>query len=388
MAPSPAPRPFMGVGTVIAIVIAKIAAGISAYEAGGPAMVLAVVDLLVATFGMWWAEQRDAIAVRVLLGVQLVFAAVMLVITGGEGFLITMPLASMAVLFLAPRVALALVFVLVVLFVAVISAEYPIEIAARASLSFASAIGFVWAFSQLMVRERSARSEVERLLGDLSEAHAQLAAQMKEIELLAAAGERNRIAREIHDGLGHTLSVASIQLEAARSETAPAERIARVQGVLREGLGELRRSVSMLRDGDPRGRAFPDAIAGLVRDSETPSCTATFTIEGEPRLVPAALGFTLYRSAQEALTNARKHAGAQHVAVELVYAASEVSLSVRDDGRGTGPIVRGNGLVGLAERAALVGGTLRVERAPQRGVVLRVALPLSRVDEVESEVMA
>ena len=373
-----APLPYMEAGTLAAILLAKLPAAVVAFREGWGVLAVALVDLVLSSLGMVWAEPRGAKALRPMLAAQYVLALALLWMTRDDGFLVVMPLVSMGVFFLPTAMALGIALTLLAAIAAIAAAYYPPGTAMQASFAVAASVGFVWIFSRLMVRERAARGEVERLLADLSDANERLGSQMHEIERLAAAAERGRIAREIHDGLGHTLTVARIQLEAAQSDAQPSERITRVRELLGEGLGELRRSVSLLREDDPRASAFLDAITKLVHDAETPACKVRFTLEGEVRAVPAAVGFTLYRGAQEALTNVRKHAGATEVDVTLAFDDDAVRLCVSDDGKSDAALAAGNGLAGLAERAALVGGAIEAKRASaSAGVELRLSIPLA-----------
>jgi signal transduction histidine kinase len=189
------------------------------------------------------------------------------------------------------------------------------------------------------------------------------------------------VAREIHDTLGHSLTVMHVQLEAARAmlgrdpERALAA-IARAQGIAEEGLAEVRRSVAMLRASPLEGRPLASAIARLVEDARATGLEARLAVEGEARPLAPPKEFALYRAAQEALTNVRKHARARRVEVRLAY-GGEVMLEIADDGEGTQPEGdrTGFGLLGLRERVALVGGTVSVESRPGRGFRLAVELP-------------
>ena len=232
----------------------------------------------------------------------------------------------------------------------------------------------LWAFG-LTRREYLLRAEqAEQALEQARRAHA--------AETQAAAlAERARIAREIHDVLAHSLAAVSVNLQAAegllgelpgdRPELAKAiECVERAGAFTREGLAEARRAILALRDGGdgvsalaPRPLAEQLAdLAGQYRaDGDTP---VEFTVTGDPRPVGAEVRLTVYRTAQEALTNARKHAPGQPVTVALEFSPSQVTVDIRNPlppagaarplaGAGTG-----YGLVGLKERAALGGGSL------------------------------
>lgn len=383
---APAARPrFVGAGTIAATVVVVALAGVASALASSTAsmalfgiVVASAAYLALATAGMAWAERRDPDKVAVVLLVQVPLVIAVLALSEGRGFLIAMPLVSTAVLFLRLSTALALVAALIASFAAIVARQYSVAVSLQSCVGFTSAAAFVVVFSRLMRRERTARAEVERLLGDLRRANEQLAEYVTQVEELATTKERNRIAREVHDGLGHTLTVATVQLEAARTEVGDATvgaRLERVQQILREGLGELRRSVSMLRVSPSSPQAFAKAIAELVEGSSESGPPVRLVTEGAPRPLPGAVGFTLYRAAQEALTNARRHASARAVTVHLVYTKEKVVLRVEDDGEGAGTLTLGNGLAGLRERVALVGGSVAIDTARGEGMRVEVEVP-------------
>jgi signal transduction histidine kinase len=187
---------------------------------------------------------------------------------------------------------------------------------------------------------------------------------------LTAAAERNRLARDIHDSLGHHLTAISIQLEKVAAFT---ERDAAVAG---QALADARRSV---------GRALEDVrtSVGTLREPARlvhalgDLAGVELRVEGEERDTGQATVTALYRAAQEAVTNARRHGRADHVTVTLTFGALDTRLVVADDGRGFDPAApqRGFGLLGLRERAALLGGTVTVDSAPGTGTRVSVILP-------------
>lgn len=198
----------------------------------------------------------------------------------------------------------------------------------------------------------------------------------------AALAERTRIARELHDVLAHSLAGLTIQLEAARALLSngsdPARALAHVErahhlGV--EGLAEARQAVAALREDQP---PLVDRLRGLV-DSRAEG--VTFVVTGTARDLPPEVALTLYRSAQEALTNAARHAPGAAVRVELGYADDAMTLVVVDqyaDGQ-TPPHAPptshgGYGLIGMRERAELTGGTVRAGPAGN-GWRVQVRLP-------------
>jgi signal transduction histidine kinase len=243
---------------------------------------------------------------------------------------------------------------------------------------FSVAVLFTLVFTQIAVSAEKARGEVERLAGELKMANEKLREHATQAEELAATRERNRLAREIHDGLGHCLTVVHVQLEAARSTLGrepdrAASAIEKAQSMNHLALQEVRRSVSALRSSPLQGRPLEEALRQLVAENSAAGLVTDLTILGEARELPPPAASALYRAAQEGLTNARKHARPSEARVTLDFrAADRVCLTVADNGQGAGEVTEGFGLIGLRERAQLLGGTVAVRTAPGDGFALIV----------------
>ncbi len=243
--------------------------------------------------------------------------------------------------------------------------------------------GFVFfaAVSLMAARQREERERAERLLAELEKAHRQLREYARRVEELAVAEERNRLAREIHDSLGHHLTVASVQLEAARGLLAvdPAQaraQIEKAQRSVKEALREVRRSVRALRPGKLEREPLAQSLRAMIEEFEaTTALPVEFKVEGEEQRLSPAAELTLYRAAQEALTNVQKHAHASRVEMALCFAPHEVTLTVADNGVGAKEAGEGFGLRGLRERAELLGGSLTAENRAEGGFELRISLP-------------
>ena len=129
----------------------------------------------------------------------------------------------------------------------------------------------------------------------------------------------------------------------------------------KEGLAEVRRSVAALRASPTDSRPLPEALAKLVEQWDVGDTLTELEVDGEPRQLSSQADLTIYRAAQEALTNVGKHAHASHVVLKLDYReGTRVCLSVKDDGTGSGNPEGGFGLLGIRERAQLLGGDVRV----------------------------
>ncbi len=242
-----------------------------------------------------------------------------------------------------------------------------------------AAAAFVVAFSRLMAGERAAREHVERLATELEAANAKLVDNAARIESLATIAERNRIARDIHDGLGHCLTVVNMQLEAARKllpgePQRALECAERAQAMTRQGLDEVRRSVAVLRDADDGVPLF-DAIREIASVCRSDGLAVDLSLHGEPRALAQPIRTALYRTAQEALTNTRRHAEASVAKVRLAFDREDISLEIQDDGKGTGDASGGFGLLGIRERVQQVGGSVEVRTAPGAGFTVSVRVP-------------
>ncbi len=247
-------------------------------------------------------------------------------------------------------------------------------------------------------RAEAAEQTSQRLLDELREAHAQLQAYADRVEALTLAEERNRLAREMHDTLGHRLTVAAVQLEgaqklAARDPDRAARMIGTVHGQVVEGLGELRRTVAALREPENGGASKQPALVDALRELAANFAQATSLelhldlADDLPPLSPEHHR-ALYRAAQESLTNVQRHARASQVWLSLNHRNGEapptLTLTVRDNGIGLMKNQRdGFGLRGLQERAARLGGTFSVEPQPNAGVAstFSVPLPTGRVNQ-------
>jgi len=225
----------------------------------------------------------------------------------------------------------------------------------------------------LLLREQRARAE-------LAAANAQLRDYAAQAEQLATTQERNRVARDIHDGLGHHLTVVQKLVEAARSllpaDPERAETIlGKAQQQAEDALAEVRRSVAALREPRPTP-PLAEALRDLAAETSAAGVPTRLVLTGPVRVLPADREEVLFRAAQEGLTNVRKHAHAASARLVLAYGQDVVRIAVSDDGVGAEEAVgKGFGLVGLRERAAGLGGHLDVRTAPGQGLSLHLEVP-------------
>ena len=240
-----------------------------------------------------------------------------------------------------------------------------------AALIYFAGFYFFAIFARSLTEAREAEAEIKRL-------YDQLQTYAQQAEDLAVMEERTRMAREMHDTVGHRLTVAAVQLEAAgKLIRQDPERAQEVVGVVREqvvqALEDLRRTVAALRSPVEEDLPLATALQRLVRTfAEAAGMTVTLTLPDDlPPDLPAVYRKALYRAAQEALTNVQKHAHASHAWMKLQSSGDEITLIVEDDGVGfgakAGEGANGFGLQGLQERARALGGDFRLEPRQPRG---------------------
>ncbi len=255
-------------------------------------------------------------------------------------------------------------------------------------LPYAGGYLFFAAFARALARAEAARQESQALLAELQKAHQQLQEYAARVEELAVAEERNRLARELHDTLGHRLTVAAVQLEGAqrlipRDPERAATMVGTVRQQVRQALSELRAAVAALRSPLEANLPVPEALARLAtRFEEATGIEVHLSVPADLPSLPESHRLTLYRAAQEALTNIQRHADARRVWIAVEATEGRIALTVSDDGRGLPPEAegRGFGLRGLRERATQLGGTLTLNERPGGGTQIQVSLPLSETD--------
>jgi signal transduction histidine kinase len=248
-------------------------------------------------------------------------------------------------------------------------------------IGFAIVLGLVFLFIHLLVDAIFAERQGQARLADANTKLRQYALQVEE---LATERERNRIARDIHDSLGHSLTVFNIHIGAAlrllHTDLSEAEALLlEVKDLGGQALDEVRHSVSLLRADPLQDRSLEQAIASLVKEfGRTTGITPNFTYRVSQPL-PSNLNFTLYRLVQESLTNVYKHAAATEVSIEIEQIGTEIQAIVKDNGKGfdlhDNP--SGFGFQGMRERTLALGGVLDIQTALDRGCRIHVIFPVS-----------
>ncbi|MER6199389.1 histidine kinase [Streptomyces sp. NPDC001586] len=267
--------------------------------------------------------------------------------------------------------------------VVAVAASVGLETGTARELSFTLfCAGAAYALGRLQFTRQAYTAAVEDRAAQLERANRIEAEQ-------AAARERARIAREMHDILSHAVSIMIVQAEAGpvAVRRAPERAEAAFEAIAetgRDAMAQLRTMLGVLRTDEAAPRAPQPgigALPALLDRVRAGGIRVSYERSGEVRELAAALEATVHRVVQEALTNVVKHAGASAVEVRLEYGARALTVSVTDDGRGPGPGSGGHGLIGIRERAAAHGGTARTGPGPDgRGFSVRAVLVTSPLE--------
>lgn len=348
---------------------------------------ICVVYIVIGTFGFEWVERQDRDRwYLVYFAVQVALAGSAIIISPyfAQLWLMVLPLVSHAVMVAPPRWTPAILLFTIMVFV------FPSEILVEGMsnignfLGISSGVVFVGIFTHVLAQADRARMQMQQMAERLDGLNQQLREYAVQAEELATTKERNRLAREIHDSLGHFLTVINVQLEAARvvldsDQQAAYQALEKAQTLVKDGLSEVRRSVAALRASPMEGQPLTKAIERLVEECQESGIRCEWKVSGEVRELPARIEHALYRAVQEGLTNVRKHARASSVKVELDYAAeNEVSLLIEDNGVGLDldKVEDGFGLFGLRERVHLLNGRVSLRGEKSEGASLEVVIPV------------
>lgn len=293
--------------------------------------------------------------------------------------ILALPTISQAIFDLRWRNALVVILYLFGINVALWGYYYGWAAVISAIFNYLAAYAFTIVFTFITKQALEARSRAETLRHELEQANEQLRAHAAQADELATTRERNRLAREIHDGVGHYLTVVKTQLDAASAllpqhPERARDSVNRAALLAAEALDDVRRSVGALRT-DTTRPPLPEALRALAAHGDP---APTLAVEGEPRTLAPGVEHALYRAAQEGLTNIRKHARATNALVRLDFRTPQlIVLELADNGVGADMHASpsGFGLRGLRERIELLGGTVNSGNRLEGGFTLRVEVP-------------
>jgi signal transduction histidine kinase len=357
--------------------------------------VLGIVLLAIFTilFAMMPDREEPAWKLHLYMAMMTAIVAVLLVIEHDRGvfpmlFFILSPIAMMI---FPQRIGMFWVGIFTLVTAVVFFIYFAPLDAFMSLLPYSAGYWFFGAFARALASEEQARQESQMLLKELQIAHHQLQEYAAQIEELAVAEERNRLAREMHDTLGHRLTVSAVQLEGAqrlipRDPERAAGMVETVREQVRESLGELRGAVATLREPLETDLPITTAMRRLVTSFDgATDLTLHLDLPASLPSLSNAQRLALYRAAQEALTNVQRHAQAQQVWLQIEAHENCVALVVSDDGIGFPAEIReaAFGLRGMQERAAHLGGELQLGSRDEGGALVKFVLPL--IEEINDD---
>ena len=330
------------------------------------------------------SRKRSHPTTLIYFSLQLLLGGLIVYYGKGAGFtaLILLPLVAHTAMLLdqdwmlAANVGIILTFVLAVFFysgsLSVVWDGVPIFFAGQV---------FILIFTQMAVTEQRARLKLETLANELSEANKSLSDYANRVREMTITQERNRMAREIHDGLGHYLTTINMQIKAAsaiinKDKTKAKSLLENAQNLSSVALVDVRNSVFALRQDPMEMAPLVERIGEMAKAASTPNRSIKIEMLGTPRPTSPQIDLTLFRAAQETINNANKHSNASNVLLKLDFSDDEtISLEAIDDGIGTDEINQGFGLLGIQERVRLLKGITNIETSSGKGFKIKIIIP-------------
>jgi len=348
-------------------------------------VIAGTVYILAGIYGFdYCADSGNQLLQIAYFAIQIATGALLIYLGKGTGFnsVILLPLAGQAVMLLPnnlvnfANLSILLTFVFSIAFSnrswGAVWSDLPLFLVGQI---------LIVVFTRTTVEEKRSRAEVERLARELETANQQLREYALKVEELAISKERNRLAREIHDGLGHYLTTIHMQIQAARAVMSKdpertQEAMETAQRLTQKALVDVRNSVAALRASPAESLPLSEQVREAIRTCEMAGVPVRFNVLGSPHPLQPQSHLTLYRAVQEGISNICKHAQATQAWITLDYQnPGKVRLFIRDDGVGASQLDGGFGLMGMRERVKLLNGEINVSSSPGEGTTLEIVVP-------------
>lgn len=367
------------IGAVALISWVSIDVAFNRYLALGLCLLFLTVQIVVS---LWF----PALDRNIYLGIQTLITAALFPL-GMQAFgapILFFVLSSYAMTLKPIRLGIVWIVIFAVLTFVLFGLTTRWEVALVSIWPFIGGYLFFGAFGKTTSDAEEAREASQKLASELEVANRQLREYTAQAEQLAVAEERNRLARELHDSLGHRLTVAVVQLEGAQrlipqDPGRAAAMIGSMREQMKEALNDLRRSLASLRAPVEADLPLDQALQRLAHEFQASTgLNVHVDLHGLRPDLQAAHRLAVYRAAQEALTNTHKHARAKNVWLHVACGAEGLRLLAADDGQGFStddPSTLSFGLRGLHERAAQLGGALTLSQRPGGGAQLEFKIP-------------
>lgn len=348
-------------------------------------VLLGIVYITIGIYGFNFVSKQNRFDLKLFYFlVQIPIGSMIVFLGKGAGFsaILLLPLAGHAV-FLAPGYWLYLINFLIVVGYAAAVKSYSGDYNSIWSTlpTILAGLIYIMVFTQMAIDEERSKKEVERLVTELEDANTKLRSYANEVEQLTVIKERNRIAREIHDGLGHYLTTIHMQLQAAQAiieedQDKAKEAIEKARSQSQLALIDVRRSVSTLRYDLTENEDFKDALERAIRPCDWIGIHSHLDINGIEKNLDSFIKSTIYRIVQETVNNTCKYSKARNYYCDLDFSNNDtLYIKIRDDGLGMEDFKSGYGLRGLKERIELLNGKLNIITTPKIGFTIEIELP-------------
>lgn len=351
--------------------------------------VLGVAYLIIGIYGFTFVQKKQLIVIDGLYFFLQITIAVLVLVLGNDSnsnltinSLLLLPLVVQSVIILNSTWMLFYNVVIITVYAVILLrlGEGMALLAANFPIFFTGQI-FIVFFTQMAVTEARSREKIERLVNELEEANDHLRDYALKVEELAITQERNRLAREIHDGLGHYLTSINMQLQAAQAIMNKDPQKAQAgltiaQELTKNALTEVRQSVSTLRLSMASNKYLSELIQQHLNSVTHDEVDIHIELIGEEFQLDPKINWTLLRATQEGVNNALKHAQCENIHITLSFDSNKVDLVIQDDGVGAKNYEGGYGLVGLQERVQLLNGSLEIQSDKPKGLRLKIGVPV------------
>lgn len=363
-------------------------------DPGMPIMLAMLGGYLISLLVTPYLVARSLVFLHIVTALQTAIGMLLLLFMGNVDYfsLLFIPPCVQGILHFPRKTALVWIGLIIVMMAAALLASFPLSESIGYVIIYPTAIFLFTALSYLAKQAQEAQERSEALLADLQIANRKLQDYAAQAQELAAAGERNRLARELHDSVtqiifGLTLSAQAARILIDRDPPRAAAELEHLQALAGSALAEMRALIQELHPANGADAGLAVQLHRLAAERQTnDGLTVDVQIDADRRL-PAAVESELFRIAQEALNNVVKHAHAKRAVLALNLGdAARATLRIVDDGIGFDPTLASAlpghlGLTSMAERVQALGGTLEIDSQPGKGTRLTVEIALEQ--EVE-----
>jgi len=346
---------------------------------------LGVAYITIGIYGFAYAQKANFVLTKLLyFAVQLLLGGLIVYLGRGAGInaLVLLPLvAHTAMLLDQDRMLVVNGAIIVAYIFSVFAYSNSLAEVWQGTPFFFTGQVVILIFTQMAVTELRARVKLENLAEELSEANKNLSDYASRVKNLTIIQERNRLAREIHDGLGHYLTIINMQLKAAtavigKDNEKAEEMIESATHLSSEALIDVRNSVFALRQDTIDIKPLTERLTTIAESSSSKKQKVILKVIGESREISPKVDLTLYRAGQEMVNNAVKHSQASEIILTLDYTDSNnIMLTSQDNGIGSSSIHQGFGLLGISERVRLLNGEVEIKTSKGEGFMLTISIP-------------